>query len=281
MNPAKKELNQSQKYINQNNNPINSLNPKSKKKETFDSETCENSNSNSENIQIKKPYKRSVDFFPKQMDLEQIQEEDITKRRNTISKFGKIKNFVPQLKPIKIDLVPSKLRLNRIGFKDLKCNKNNKILLYANKYFISCPNIQDEEDNEEIENLYLSNEINTENKKEDMHQTRKNLLKVKNKNNIPKVCSVNNSHHLKNKFNNDLNIGCSSDSDLYDIYDIDEEINNNSINDNTEDNFKINFVNNNNNNNKLDEFNKKRDRYYSWSILDVLQNKNKFDENMK
>ena len=212
------------------------------------------------------------------MDLEQIQEEDITKRRNTISKFGKIKNFVPQLKPIKIDLVPSKLRLNRIGFKDLKCNKNNKILLYANKYFISCPNIQDEEDNEEIENLYLSNEINTENKKEDMHQTRKNLLKMKNKNNIPKVCSMNNSHHLKNKFNNDLNIGCSSDSDLYDIYDIDEEINNNSINDNNEDNFKINFVNNNN---KLDECDKKRDRYYSWSILDVLQNKNKFDENMK
>ena len=280
MNPAKKELNQSQKYINQSNNPINAINPKSKKKETFDSETCENSNSNSENIQIKKPYKRSVDFFPKQMDLEQIQEEDITKRRNTISKFGKIKNFVPQLKPIKIDLVPSKLRLNRIGFKDLKCNKNNKILLYANKYFISCPNIQDEEDNEEIENLYLSNEINTENKKEDMHQTRKNLLKVKNKNNIPKVCSVNNSHHLKNKFNNDLNIGCSSDSDLYDIYDIDEEINNNSINDNTEDNFKINFVSNNINN-KLDDCNKKRDRYYSWSILDVLQNKNKLDENMK
>ena len=91
MNPAKKELNQSQKYINQSNNPINAINPKSKKKETFDSETCENSNSNSENIQIKKPYKRSVDFFPKQMDLEQIQEEDITKRRNTVSKFGKIK----------------------------------------------------------------------------------------------------------------------------------------------------------------------------------------------
>ena len=280
MNPAKKELNQSQKYINQSNNPINAINPKSKKKETFDSETCENSNSNSENIQIKKPYKRSVDFFPKQMDLEQIQEEDITKRRNTVSKFGKIKNFVPQLKPIKIDLVPSKLRLNRIGFKDLKCNKNNKILLYSNKYFISCPNIQDEEDNEEIENLYLSYEINTENKKEDMHQTRKNLLKMKNKNKIPKVGSVNNSHHLKNKFNNDLNIGCSSDSDLYDIYDIDEEINNNSINDNNEDNFKINFVNNNNNN-KLDDCNKKRDRYYSWSILDVLQNKNKLDENMK
>ena len=123
----------------QSNNPINSINPinainiKSKKKETFDSETCENSNSNSENIKIKKQYKRSVDFYPKQMEIEEI-DEDITLRRNTISKFGKIKNFVPQLKPIKIDIIPSKLRLNRMGFKDLKCNKDNKFLLYSNKY---------------------------------------------------------------------------------------------------------------------------------------------------
>ena len=48
-----------------------------------------------------------------------------------------------------------------------------------------------------------------------MHQKRKNLQKVKKKN-IPKVGSVNNPH-LKNRFNKDLNIGCSSDSDLYDI----------------------------------------------------------------
>ena len=136
-----------------NNTPINiNINTKSKnkKKETFDSETCENSNS--DNAKIKKIYyKKSVDFFPKKMEIEEI-DEDITKRRNTIDKCGNIKNFVPKIRPIKNDIIPSKLRLNKIGFKDLKCNKNNKVLLYANKYFISCPNIRDEEDNDEIDN---------------------------------------------------------------------------------------------------------------------------------
>ena len=47
------------------------------------------------------------------------------------------KDFVPQLRPIEIHLVPSKLRLNKKGFKDLKCNKDNKILLMSNNYFIS------------------------------------------------------------------------------------------------------------------------------------------------
>ena len=114
--------------------PMNPENKNSKKKQTSESETCENSNS--EHIKIKKkPYKRSVDFFPKKMEIEEIV-EDFSKRRNTISIPG---NYVPQIKPIKVDIIPSKLRLNKICFKDLKCNKNNKVLLYANKYFISCP----------------------------------------------------------------------------------------------------------------------------------------------
>ena len=265
----KSNTNETSKNL-ENNNPIN-IPPKSKKKETFDSETCENSNSENVNIIKKRPYKRSVDFFPKKMEIDEI-EEDITKRRNTVSLCGNIKNFVPQIRPIKIDIVPSKLRLNKIGFKDLKCNKNNKVLLYANKYFISCPNIQDEEDNEEIENNLLYNNLNVNSSNEineDMHQTRKNLQKVKKKN-IPKVGSVNNPH-LKNRFNKDLNIGCSSDSDLYDI---DESVND-SMNENGEDNYKINFINNNN---YVENNNKKRDRYNSWSILDVLQKKNILDE---
>ena len=216
------------------NVPINDKNKKSKKKETFESETCENSNN--ENAPSKKSkYKRSVDFFPKKMEIDEI-EEDYSKRRNTVSMCGKIKNFVPQLKPIKIGIVPSKLRLNKIGFKDLQCNKNNKVLLYANKYFISCPNIQDEEFQDEIEyenlrfynkiNVNYSNEINIENKTDDINQTRKNLFKTK-KINLPKVGSTI-KPHFKNKYNKELNIGCSSDSDLYDV---DLSIND-SINDN-------------------------------------------------
>ena len=220
--------------------PMNPENKNSKKKQTSESETCENSNS--EHIKIKKkPYKRSVDFFPKKMEIEEI-DEDFSKRRNTISIPG---NYVPQIKPIKVDIIPSKLRLNKICFKDLKCNKNNKVLLYANKYFISCPNKEN----------YIEKDIN---------QTRKNLGKTKN--NIPKVSSVNNPH-LKNKYNKELNMGYSSESDFYDI---DESLND-SINENEEIKFEINVDNKN-------EINKKRDRYNSWSILEILQKKNKLDE---
>jgi len=211
-----------------------------------------------------------IDFFPKKMEIEEI-DEDFSKRRNTISIPG---NYVPQIKPIKVDIIPSKLRLNKICFKDLKCNKNNKVLLYANKYFISCPNIKDEESIEESDNenpQITKDNTNINSSKEnyiekDINQTRKNLGKTKN--NIPKVSSVNNPH-LKNKYNKELNMGgCDSDSDLYDI---DESINN-SINETNEDNFKINITNNE------EENNKKRDRYNSWSILDILQKKNHLDK---
>ena len=247
------------------------MNSETKAKQNIESETCENSNS--ENSQTKKPkkhYKRSVDIFPKKMEIDEI-EEDFSKRRNTISIKG---NYVPQIKPIKINIIPSKLRLNKLGFKDLKCNKNNKVLLYANKYFISCPNIKDEEYNDEndYENLqYYDNNKNnslssskdfTQNKNEDLNQTRKNLEKEKK--NIPKVYSVNNPH-LKNKYNKELNIGYTSDSDF------DESLND-SINDNDGIKFELNLDNNNN------EINKKRDRYNSWSILEILQKKNKLDE---
>ena len=251
------------------------MNTETKKKQNVESETCENSNS--EKTQIKKPkkyYKRSVDFFPKKMEIDEI-DEDFKKRRNTISIKG---NYVPQIKPIKVNIIPSKLRLNKLGFKDLKCNKNNKVLLYANKYFISCPNIKDEEyndendyetlqyyDNNKNNNLNSSKENFIQNK-EDMNQTRKNLEKEKK--NIPKVFSVNNPH-LKNKYNKELNIGYSSDSDF------DESLND-SINENDEIKFEINLDKNNNNE---DEINKKRDRYNSWSILEILQKKNKLDEN--
>ena len=86
-----------------------------------------------------------------------------------------VKDFVPQLKPIEVHLVPSKLRLNKKGFKDLKCNKDNKILLMSNNYFISCPNSEEEE--EEESEIDFSPQKN--NKNEDIKSTRKNLHKMK------------------------------------------------------------------------------------------------------
>ena len=61
-------------------------------------------------------------------------------------------------------------------------------------------------------------------------------------------------------------MGCESDSDFYEF---DESLND-SINENIEDNFV--------NNNIEDNSNKKNGRYNSWSILDVLQMKNKLEE---
>ena len=254
------------------------MNSEAKSKQNIESETCENSNSENTQIKKQKPkkhYKRSVDFFQKKMEIDEI-DEDFSKRRNTISIKG---NYVPQIKPIKIDVIPSKLRLNKLGFKDLKCNKNNKVLLYANKYFISCPNIKDEEYNDENDyenlqyydndkniNLNLSKDNCTQNN-EDMTQTRKKLEKEKKS--IPKVYSVNNPH-LKNKYNKELNIGYYSDSDF------DESLND-SINENDEIKFELNLDDKDNKNNK-DEINKKRERYNSWSILEILQKKNKLDE---
>ena len=251
-------------------NSKNDQNSNDKKKENFESETHENSTQ--ENSENRKNKKFSVDFFPKKMEIEEI-EDDIGKRRNTIAMCKQIKNFVPQIKPIKVDFVPSKLRLNKMGFKDLKCNKNNKVLLYANKYFISCPNIQEEEVNDEIDNIKaidkinvnLSNEINNNN---NINQTRKKMLIIKNEN-IPKVLSENNPHS-KNKYNKELNIGNSSELDLYDI----GESLNDSIN---EDEFQINILNNDNNFDKDNNNNNKRERYNSWSILDILQKKNKLE----
>ena len=78
---------------------------------------------------------------------------------------------MPKVKPIEIHLVPSKLMLNKKGFKDLKCNKDNKILLMSNNYFISCPNSEEEE--EEESEIDFSPQI--KHKNEDIKSTRKNL----------------------------------------------------------------------------------------------------------
>ena len=234
------------------------MNSEAKSKQNIESETCENSNSENTQIKKQKPkkhYKRSVDFFPKKMEIEEI-DEDFSKRRNTISIKG---NYVPQIKPIKIDVIPSKLRLNKLGFKDLKCNKNNKVL--ENDY----ENLQ-YYDNDKNINLNLSKDNCTQNN-EDMTQTRKKLEKEKKS--IPKVYSVNNPH-LKNKYNKELNIGYYSDSDF------DESLND-SINENDEIKFELNLDDKDNKNNN-DEINKKRERYNSWSILEILQKKNKLDE---
>ena len=247
----------------------------------FNSETYESSvkeiNSISENNNIEKLYKNSIDFFPKKMNIEEPEEKEYIRRKYTLEKNLKIKGFVPQLKPIKMYMIPSKFRLNKKGFKDLKRNQNNKILMEAKKYFISCPNLEEEESdkNDSTKELYtfygkLSDNIINENfpdikKNENINFTRTNLKKIKTEN-IPKVYSKN--VVSKNKYIRDLNSEISSESDLYDF----DDLNNYSLVENKE----VSKINKKNSNEET--INKGRNRFYSWSILDVLQKKYKLDD---
>ena len=88
------------------------------------------------------------------------------------------KNFVPKLKPKKIHLVPSKLRLDEKGFKDFKMNKTNKTLILTHNYCNSRPNSEEEGS----ETYFSSQEIINRKKRHYIELFRKNLTKIKFKN---------------------------------------------------------------------------------------------------
>ena len=247
------------------------LNKNKLNKQYFDSETNESSKKDinlSQNSSNEKQFKKSIEFFPKKIYIEELNESEEVQRKYTIENKLEIKDFVPKLKPIEIHLIPSKLRLNKKGIKDYKRNKNNKILLNSKKYFISCPNSEDEESEnyssskEIIKELCIKDDLNDS----DINLTRRNLQKTKNKN-MPKVHSKN-EVVSKGKYENELNLDNSSDSDLYDI----DEIDNYCLleYDGKEENKKEKKENEEENNNY-------RDRANSVSILEILRKKSKLD----
>jgi len=240
-------------------------------KQNFDSETNESSKKDinlSQTSTNEKQYKKSIEFFPKKIYIEELNESEEVQRKYTIESRLEIKDFVPKLKPMEIHLVPSKLRLNKKGIKDYKRN-NNKILLNSKKYFISCPNSEDEDSEnyssskEIIKEFCIQDDLNDS----DINLTRKILQKTKNKN-MPKVHSKN-EVVSKGKYENELNLDNSSDSDLYDI----DEIDNYSLleYDDKEENKKEKKENEE----KSD--NKNRNRANSISILELLRKKSKLD----
>ena len=236
-------------------------------KQFFDSETNESSKKDinlSQTSTNEKQFKKSIEFFPKKIYIEELNESEEVQRKYTIENRLEIKDFVPKLKPIEIHLVPSKLRLNKKRNKDYKRNKNN-----------SCPNSEDEDS----ENYSSSKEIlpfigkgekefcfNDEMNDSDINLTRRILQKTKNKN-MPKVHSKN-EVASKGKYENDLNLGNSSDSDLYDI----DEIDNYSL-------LEYNDKEENKKEKKENEVknNKNRNRANSLSILEILRKKSKLD----
>ena len=88
------------------------------------------------------------------------------------------KNFVPKLKPKKIHLVPSKLRLDEKGFKDFKMNKTNKTLILTHNYCNSCPNSEEEGS----ETYFSSQEIINRKKRHYFELFRKKLTNIQIKN---------------------------------------------------------------------------------------------------
>ena len=229
---------------------------------------------------LNKNFKKSLGFFTKKnLYMENIDsnlDNQIKRKYSMEEKLVIKKNFVPQLKPIEIHLVPSKLRLNKKGFKDLKCNKDNKILLMSNNYFISCPNSEEEEE-EESE---IDFEPETNKKDEDIKSTRKNLQKMKS-GNLPKVLSRNLIEPNCKIFKEEMKIDYDSDKeDSFDFKDDINYLNNDNLllyDENDFINYKIN-ENKEDKNLKEEEKIVRSNRINSCSILDVLKNRFSFDE---
>ena len=244
-----------------------------------DSETYEksskyktdNSEKNNSLIEeLNKGLKKSIGFFPKKIFIEkpEIEENNKNKRKYSMEQHLIIKDFVPHLKPIEIHLVPSKLKLNKKGFRDLKCNKDNKILLMSNTYFISCPNSEEESDLclSPLKNSSKDNDVN-------IKKTRQILQKMKS-GSLPKVLSRNLIE--SNLYKDDFKIEFDSDKDYFKIDD-----NDNILLYDDSDFFKYNLNDGNNNDNikgKEEENNVRNNRFNSCSILDVLKNRFSFDE---
>ena len=229
---------------------------------------------------LNKNFKKSLGFFTKKnLYMENIDsnlDNQIKRKYSMEEKLVIKKNFVPQLKPIEIHLVPSKLRLNKKGFKDLKCNKDNKILLMSNNYFISCPNSEEEE--EEESEIDFEPEKNK--KDEDIKSTRKNLQKMKS-GNLPKVLSRNLIEPNCKIFKEEMKIDYDSDKeDSFDFKDDINYLNNDNLLLYDENDF-INYkINENKEDKNLKEGEKivRSNRINSCSILDVLKNRFSFDE---
>jgi len=244
--------------------------------ETYEYSTkykTENSKKNNSLIEeLNKGLKKSIGFFPKKIFIEkpEIEEKNTNKRKYSMEHHLIIKDFVPQLKPIEIHVVPSKFRLNKKGFRDLKCNKDNKILLMSNNYFISCPNSEEESD---ISVSPLKN--NYKDKEDNIKKTRKILQKMKS-GNLPKVMSRNIIESNYKLYKDDFKIVFESDSDNNSL----KMDDNNLFLYDDNDFIRYNIPENNNKNKKEKEAGPsfRNNRINSCSILDVLKNRLSFDE---
>ena len=235
-----------------------------------DSETYENSlkyKADNSIDEFNKDFKKSISFFSKKIYLEkpELEEKAASKRKYSLEPHLVIKDFVPQLKPIEIHLVPSKLCLNKNGFRDLRCYKNN--------YFISCPNSE-----EESEVCSSSEKYSPMGENADIKKTRKFLQKMKS-GSLPKVFSRNIIESNCKIYKDDMKF--ESDFEKEDSLDLDDNVllfDDNDIFNNNITSFDMDNHNNNNDKKENEENGINNSRINSCSILDVLKNRLSFDE---
>ena len=172
-------------------------------------------------------------------------------------------NFAPKLRPKKIHLVPSKLRLNPNGFNGFKKNIKDQNFILSNKYFISCPNLEEEGNN----NDFSSQEIFNRKKIYSLKLMRKKMTKIK-KQNLARIKSktvlkYNTKIYRKNMiFEQEL----SDDDNSWDKKE--DDYFNNLYKFIPDDENEFNQVKNNNENNEVKYY-----RFNSCSILEVLKSK--------
>ena len=227
------------------NNSISKNNELTKNKQYLDeSDTNENSlklkNENSIE-EINKDFKKSMGFFSKKSYIEKP-EQDNKKRKYSFDEKSIIKNFVPKIKPININLVPSKLILNKSPLKSPSnisfCSEENK----ESDFFL---NIKKNENN-------------------DINITRKNLKKLKNSDNLSKSFIESKNENYEDELFND-----------YDSHNEYKELGQNLLyNDTNYINIHLNGDSNKDNKNNIN----RKNRINSCLILDVLKKRLSFDE---
>ena len=173
--------------------------------DTNESSLTKKSLNKKSNLHNNSDNKSSLLNLPKKNFLEELSYEEYINLEISLRKYSEqpslnIKDFVPHPKPLKMHFIPSKLKLNEKGFKDLKRNQiNNQILIKTKNYYISCPSSDNDSSDQPNDN--------------EMKDLRKKMKKLKS--NIPKVLSkeIINNNSLEKEItfddsfidNNDLN----------------------------------------------------------------------------
>lgn len=214
-------------------------------------------------------FKRSIGNFPKRMHLEEP-EPDLTMKRlrkYTLVEELYIKDFVPHLKPIKIQLIPPKLCLNTNGFKHLRTGQKTKKNTLLDIHNFSSPSSEEEDSDISFSPEKSDNKMKTIRlARKDLKMIKHNLIKLpsqKEINKYKKFVKEMGSEKILDKIKQNSKIDYSKKNNA-------QEINCLSLNNYQNLDAKYNGAVLEEKKNLYQE-NFKRGRINSWTILDALK----------